>query len=424
MHNENIKLSEQDRLLQIQENCASRSRRCDLVTLILTLGFIAIFALLFLILPDRDFSDQENRTLQQMPKLQSNFNGSLTERLAEGKVLDRLINGKFTAEIADYYADQFPARDFFVGLKGVAEVLQFKGGNNGVVLCNDGYIVTREDYADIDTVNANLAEIDEFADVMRENGVSVYLAMAGRPADVLESSLPALYPYENCEALWEAFRHEVNVLSSTRYIELLEPLKEAHQTSERQIYYRTDHHWTTHGAYLAYCEIMKAMGLEAYEPDDFDIEVVSDSFLGTTWSSGGMKWIAADEMVYYRFADDMEYTTTLEGEYSFDGFYDRSYLDKKDQYSSFLSGNHARVDITKKGDEKREKLLLIKDSFAHSAVPFLARHFDLVILDPRYFKESCAELIREEEIDQVLILNYIGSVTSTNIYSILGLGLN
>ena len=417
-------LSEQDKLLLIQQKCAKKSRSCDIVTLILTLGLIVVFTLLFWILPDKNFSEQENRVLQQLPKIQSNFSGSFMERLTEGKFLDRLVNGKYTAEIADYYADQFPARDFFVGLKGISEAAQLKGGNNGVVICEDGYIITREDYPDANTVSANLAAIEEFSAVMESDGVLVYLAMAGRPVDVLESSLPALYPYESSEVLWKRFRDESNRLESTRYIELLEPLKAAHEAGEQQIYYRTDHHWTTHGAYLAYREIMSAMGMEAYEIGDFEIEVVSDSFYGTTWSNGGMKWIGADEMVYYRFGDDMEYTTSVaDTGISFDSFYDRSYLEKKDKYSSFISGNNARVDITKKTGEKREKLLLIKDSFAHSAAPFLARHFDLVIIDLRYFKESCAALVREEGIDRVLILNYIGSNTSSNVHSILKFGL-
>ncbi|MBO5274281.1 MAG: hypothetical protein J6I45_06685, partial [Clostridia bacterium] len=197
------------------------------MTLILTLGFIVVFTLLFWILPDKNFSEQENRVLQQLPKIQSNFSGSFMERLTEGKFLDRLINGKFTAEIADYYADQFPARDFFVGLKGISEVAQLKGGNNGVVICEDGYIITREDYPDADTVSANLAAIEEFSAVMESDGVPVYLAMAGRPVDVLESSLPALYPYESSEVLWKRFRDESNRFESTRYIELLEPLKAA-----------------------------------------------------------------------------------------------------------------------------------------------------------------------------------------------------
>ncbi len=420
----NTNLSEQDRLLMIQENCAASSRRCDILTLVLTLGFIAIFSMLFWIIPDKDFSEQENRVLQQLPRIQSNFSGSFTERLTKGKFLDRLANGKFTSEIADYYADQFPARDFFVGLKGVSEAAQLKGGNNGVVICDDGYIVTREDHIDFDTLSANLAAIEEFAVAMEDEDVPVYLAMTGRPADVLENILPAFYPYENCQKLWNRFRGEVNALASTHYIELLEPLKAAHEAGERQIYYRTDHHWTTHGAYLAYCEIMKVMGVEAYGIEDFEIELASDSFYGTTWSSGGMKWIGADEMVYYRFEDDMDFTTTIiDTGVSFDGFYDRSYLEKKDQYSSFISGNNARVDITKKDGKEREKLLLIKDSFAHSVSPFLARHFDLVIIDLRYFKESCAELVREEGIGRVLILNYIGSNTSANVHSILKFGL-
>jgi hypothetical protein len=108
---------------------------------------------------------------------------------------------------------------------------------------------------------------------------------------------------------------------------------------------------------------------------------------------------------------------------SFHGFYDRDYLDKKDKYGSFLSGNNARVDITRPGEPNRPKLLLIKDSFAHAAVPFLAYHFDIIMLDLRHFiDESVARLVVRENIDRVLFLHNMHNFSEDDTFGILGFG--
>ena len=169
------------------------------------------------------------------------------------------------------------------------------------------------------------------------------------------------------------------------------------------------------------------MGVEPKEFDFFNPEPVSDEFYGTTWSSAGMKWIEPDEMYYLRYdGDDSDYVTTIvDTNTSFNGFYDRSYLDKKDKYASFISGNNALVTIEKVNnvEEGRQKILLVKDSYAHSLAPLLAVHFDLVIVDLRYYKESTINLYVEENCDQALVMSYLGSVCEANVFEMFKLGL-
>jgi hypothetical protein len=185
-----------------------------------------------------------------------------------------------------------------------------------------------------------------------------------------------------------------------------------------QLYYKTDHHWTTLGAYYAYVEIIKSFKEENMEPlplSAFTREIASDEFYGTAWSKAGMKWIPPDVMEYFRYEGDEDFVTAIiDKNESFSGFYDRSYLELKDKYSSFISGNNARVDITKKqnpGDPPRPKMLLAKDSFGHSIAPFLAIHYDLIILDYRYYKKSAAQLVFDEKIDRVLFLHNLGNLS-------------
>ncbi len=418
-----------DELFALQMKLADEAKGADRVGMALFLAFIFVLGALIFILPDKAFSEQENRALQQRPKLQSNFDGSLIERIQEGKFLDKYFSGDFSEDVADYYADQFPVRDFFVGLKGVTEIAMLKGENNDVVLGADGYLLSRMDNPKIDNVIKNYDASAAFANRLSENGISVTFAAAGRVIDVAEDKLPALYPVDTLYAPWDALDDRANEThvggaedyTDMLYLDLLTPLKAASEAGE-DVMYRTDHHWTTHGAYLAYVELMKLWGMEALPESAFTVETVSDAFYGTAWRNAGMKWIEPDTMEYYRFDGDEDYTMTIHDDSTvIGGFYDRSYLEKTDKYSSFISGNHAYVTIEKNGGEDRERLMLVKDSFGHSLAPFLAYHFDLEIIDLRYYKSSTAALAAETGCDRVLIINNMDSLTSASTLGMLGM---
>ena len=154
------------------------------------------------------------------------------------------------------------------------------------------------------------------------------------------------------------------------------------------VYYKTDHHWTTLGAYYAYCAIMEQYGLEPYPLESFTREQVSDAFYGTTYSKGGFKFIAPDEMKFFHhdtLTPDLFKTTVYNGKlevaFESEAFYDRSFLTKKDKYSAFLSGTNTLTTVERTDGVERPKMILIKDSFANSLAPFLALHFDLEIVN-------------------------------------------
>jgi len=411
------KLTDQEKLLELQFRLSAKSRFVDIAVIVVFLAVIYVFAILIYILPDSEYSEQENRYLKLFPEFDS----------------ESIIDGSFTESIADYYADQFPLRDFFVGIKGVVETAFLKGENNGAAIGDNGYIVERKDYPNYEVFDKNLNSISDFAEAMKKTGIPYYVAFAGRSQDVNSIYLSPFFPTERSDKIWN---YAENMFSSNyylKYIDLCEPLKAAVNTSyseknDSQYYYRTDHHWTAEGAYLAYKNIMEVMGYEWLDESFFTPELVSESFYGTTWSSAGLKWIEPDSIYYYRYdGDDTDYTTTIaDSGVSFCGFYDYSYLEKKDKYSSFIGGNHARVDVVKtlNAESERKKLLIFKDSFAHSIVPFLAYHFDLVLIDLRYYKEKPINAVIDSGADMVLVLNSIGSITETDMYSMLNYGLS
>ncbi len=414
---------EADALFDLQMKLSEKTKGSDRVGLGLFLAFIFLFGALIFIIPDKDFSEQENRKLQQFPEIQSKFDGSLIERIKAGKFLDKYFSGDFSEGIADYYADQFPARDFFVGLKGVAEIAMLKSENNDVVLGSDGYLLSRMDNVNCENVVKNYTAAEEFAVRMQALGIPTTFAVAGRVIDVMQSALPALFPTELLRQPWDALVGTVRDGDTMDYLDLEAPLRARAENGEA-VMYRTDHHWTTYGAYLAYTELMKSWGMEAeiLPLDAFTVETVSDAFYGTAWRNAGMKWVKPDTMEFYRFEGDEDFTMTIhDNGNTFAGFYDRSMLEKTDRYSAFISGNNAYVTIEKNDGGDRARMMLIKDSFGHSLAPFLAYHFDLEIVDMRYYKMSVASLVKETGCDRILLINNMDSLTGAANLGMLGM---
>ncbi len=380
-----------------------RQRKFSAADIVSVLGLLIIIyglALTMLITPDKSFSEDENRVLQTLPPFS----------------IQSLINGKFTKNIASYCSDQIPLRNAFVGTKAVAETIFTKRENNSVLLGKDGYIIAKTDYTNFAVMDRNISAIEYFENVC---GVDLRVAVAGRSQDVLLSYIPSLYPAQ--EVSDAAFAHLSGNLDTVQ-IDLLTPLRERTAAGE-YVYYRTDHHWTTLGAYYAYVEIISSYGIEPYPFEHFTREVVSEEFYGTTWSKAGMKWIAPDSMEFFRFdGDDKFVCETVDSGTVIEGFYDRSYLNKKDKYSAFIGGNNGRVKIYSASDEPRETLVLIKDSFGHSLAPFLAMHFDLDVIDLRYYKLPVADVIAESGAEKVLIIYNMDSLVSASNLTMLTVG--
>jgi len=375
---------EQKKYLDIEKKYQKENRALNIALTAVFFAFIYIFALLFWILPDKDVSAEENRALASAPTFS----------------FEALSNGSYTADFATYMADQFPARNFFVGMKALSERALLKGQNNGVIFADNGYLVTRFDKTDNETLSKNIEYISDFAKAASNGGIDVTTAVAGREIDVASSVLPKSYGTDSSDAAWSIIDASFKE-NGTDYIDLKAPLKECFDAGE-YVYYKTDHHWTSLGAYRAYCAISESAGITPESVERFKRETVTDSFFGTTWSSAGAKWVKPDSIEFFRYDgdDDLE---TDRGDEKFDGLYKTSYLDEKDKYSAFLGGNAARINITSKNGE-REKMLVVKDSFFHSLAPFFAKEYDLVIIDLRYYTDSVAELCRNESIDKALVL--------------------
>ena len=405
---------EADLLLEKQLELKDKSGFANVLTAVLCFGFIFVFAVLFWIVPDKEMSESENRVLAGFPEF----------------TRESFLSGDFTADFATYMADQFPVRDFFVGVKAVSETVQLKNQNNDIFVTGDGYLIDRNDYfhevesaADRITaknIEKNIGYTAFFEKKMDELGIQCVTALVGRKQDVYTGKLPNQYGSKYSDELWEYIENT----AKAEGLDILNLRSHLAGLEADGLYYRTDHHWTTDGAYEAYVKIMEAFGDEPFAKEDFYLEAATDEFYGTTYQAAGVKWIKPDTINYYRYEGDEKLTlrildapnkegkrnydgfegVTFDGDYAvFSGLYVRDYLKVTDKYSSFIGGNNPYCEIVLEGEE-RETLVIAKDSFAHSIAPFLARHYDLAIVDFRSFQFSVKDLCEAIGADKALVL--------------------
>ena len=172
-----------------------------------------------------------------------------------------------------------------------------------------------------------------------------------------------------------------------------------------QVFYRTDHHWTTLGAFYGANALLETWGIEPLRVEDFTPETASDSFNGTLYSQSGIHWLRPDSIEFWSKEDGLTVTSWRTGKPEPASLYDRSYLDVKDKYSAFLGGNQPLCVIKNENLPEGEKVLVIRDSYADSLAPFLAQRFaEVHLLDLRYYRASAAQYAEKHGMDRIAVL--------------------
>lgn len=350
-----------------------------IVLFLLPLFLVPVF---MFISPDREFSENENRYLAQAPSLS----------------LRGLFSGEFMEDTEKYMDDQFPLRDFWTSAK--TELLLASGSReiNGVYICDDGYLIERWDDTALDTelYLENLRRIEALAG--RHPEIDFSFMPVPWAGDVQEELLPANAPRIDQDWLYSQAEES---LSLTELIDL-RPVFEQHR--EDQLFYRSDHHWTSYGAFLAYSLWAESRG-GTVELSDYQVETVTENFLGALYSKVLDPGCPEDSIQLYLKAGEPAYTLSLNyGKSSGDSLYDMEKLDEKDKYLVFQGGNYPEMSIVTE-NKNGQHLLILKDSFANSFLPFLISDYESIhVIDPRYFNRDLEEYMAEKGINHCLQL--------------------
>lgn len=341
---------------------------------------------------DRAFSERENRPLDQMPEWSwANF-----------------ISGKFTVRFEEYMSDQFVWKDDWVTLKAMSERVLLKQENNGVFFGKDGMLIEPFEKPS-EQFDKNMAYVKKFATYAES--IQSYLLLAPTAIGLYEDRLPLFAQTADERDAFETAKEELAPV-----IDVIDVYDTLESHKNEQIYFNTDHHWTMRGAYLAYREAAKVLGVQPYDEGDFRIETVSDNFYGTLHAKVNAIGIKPDKIeVYVPTFETTQTVTYTDGQKS-DSLYEWDYLEKNDQYSLFLGGNHPLVTI-KTGVGNGRKLAVVKDSYAHALIPFLANHFEEIhVLDLRYYHSDVLLYMNDQNISEVLFLYNVANFTKdTNV---------
>ena len=356
-------------------------RRFNRMLTITLLIFLAVFSLLPAFWPDRSFSEAENRMLQQKPRL----------------TWDNLISGKFSIAAEKYLDDQFVFRDLWVSVKSAAELVLQKKDNNGVYFGKDGYLLQKPAALNEELLAENIVCVNRFAESIPAR---VYFLPAPSSVQILHDRLPRFA--EPRQKLEQLYLIREQLAPDIHFIDTAAALA-AHK--EEYIYYKTDHHWTSRGAYYAYREAGRVMGFRPLELNDFLIEQACDDFYGTLYAKSGHRFVQPDAIELFEPKKKLSYRVKYVQEKRTAGsFYAIEHLQKKDKYAVFLDGNHPLIRITAQNDTRR-KLLVVKDSYANTLVPFLANHYEEIhMIDLRHYNAPLAPYIEQYGLSEILFL--------------------
>lgn len=373
-------------------------KKSDYIIVMFFLIFIYGIAFANIFTKDRSYSEAEKRMLAQKP---------------EFRVAD-IVSGKYMEDFETYITDQFVARDLFVDVKSVSEKALGKRINNGVYYGKDGYLIEQFASVDEELLKKNVVAVQKFAE---NTSANVSLAIIPGSVEInrekLSGALPDIDQKELIDKIYDDMSGS-NITCVDMYSSLWE-----HR--EENLYYRTDHHWTSLGAYYGYRAYAEAVGLVPTELEAYKEQVRSEEFYGTLYSKAGAFWIAPDSISTYVDEEGIV-VEHIEGETTKTGtLYDMSKLSGSDKYSMFLGGNQPLA-IIKNSQNNQSKLLVIRDSYSDSLAPFLTGHYsEIYMWDFRYNKESVSTFIEENDIEQVLICYSMDNFSEdTNISFVLG----
>lgn len=357
-------------------------------SIILGLCFAAVLGAVFMInllTPDKDFSEEENRMLQDAPAFS----------------LSSYMEGRYESRLETYANDQFLLRNAFIRVKTACDVTMGKVEANGVYRSRDSYLMEGITPPSDKGMEKQLEGLAAFK--KRHKGMAMYFLLAPNAANILRDKLPAFAVTEDQNRYMDQFFAEIEKLG-------YEPLDvrdtlSAH-AGDTQLYYKTDHHWTTDGAFLAYKQAARTMKLR--DAVSYKRYVVKNDFRGTLASKSGFVNGENDSLTIYMPDKDKDYRNSViyypDTKTKTTEFYQLENLNTKDAYTVFGGSNHPMYTI-KTPVDTGEKLLLIKDSYANSMIPFLAQNFrEIVVVDPRYYFEDIEALMKKEGITQVMFL--------------------
>ncbi|WP_411675871.1 DHHW family protein [Caproicibacter sp.] len=350
--------------------------------------------------PKQTFSENENRVLEPTPV----------------PTLDTVLNGRFMKSAENYVGDHFPLRNTFVTLNTAEQLLLGKrdlAANYGSTPAEGGVYFGKNDHIYEVLLPDKTGIFQKNAEALAEFAEKSGLRLTILPVPSGSQEQPENLPYSvpNHDQHQELEELEQAVGGKAKVVDLFSILS---LKTGRDYYFKTDHHWNTEGAYVGYRALADAMDFDSLPQSAFIYQAVPQPFYGTLYSKAVNTWQKPDTLVLPH-AKEKSAVTQVTGKITHQGIYWDQYLNSKDKYSVYLGGNPS-VTVVKNPEAKGGKLLLIKDSFANSMIPYLSQNFsEIHMIDLRYYNLDIYKYIQQNGIDQAAAIYSIKQLCDVSI---------
>lgn len=352
---------------------------------------VILFTVIDIINSPNEFSELENRKLSQMPILS----------------LKSYIDTSFSSDYEKYINDQFFLRDNWIDLKSRIEYLLGKRENNDIIFGKENYLFKKFITFNDEMLENNLNSIITFTNNYNKE---VDFFIIPNSYAVYDELTPRYLPLVDQLSLINSINSYLS-LKSNDHINTINVAEELLKNKDDYIYYKTDHHWTSYGAYLAYLAYMDYLGLEIVDINNLE-KITINNFLGTYYNRS--KYFKAD-------SDFITYYNILGLHIEIDGKEKLSLMDLdkfkgSDKYSAFLWGNNGLTKVINENiseERKGSSILIFKDSYANSFIQFLSYNYEIIdIIDLRYFKESIRNFMKDKDYNEILIMYSFNNLSS------------
>lgn len=384
-------------------------KKMRLVITICFIAFVVGISAAGFLEKDREFSPNENRYLEELPKFS----------------WEDVLDGRFQENLEEYLRDQIWGRDQWITVKTAVQKATGNTDIGGAYVGKDGYDFEKIVPEDIDDsqVQRNIVAVQDYFDMASETIAKDRLSFLLVPTSglVMEDKLP-----KNAR-LFDQSSYIEQVQNAMQDYSFIDVRRELCAQSDEYIYYRTDHHWTTEGAYIACEKWCQSMGLTIAPKENLEQIVVAEDFRGSLYSKILDVDSAYDSIWIYTPAGESldtvnTYKVTVD-EKEPGVIYDVGKLAEKDKYAFFFGGNYGQVHIEGGTQEaKGRNLLVVKDSFANAFVPLILDQYDnIYMVDLRYYNGDMESYLAENDITDVLVLYNISNfVSDKNLYKLNG----
>lgn len=304
------------------------------------------------------------------------------------------------------------------GNGAVAKMLHMRGyySDLGIYITDDLSIISKSDQTTTDYEYQQMCQFKDFLDQQ-----DIQLLYVNAPVKYLDDSVFQKefgldsYSNQNSDKLLSRMKD-----ADIECLDLREEIKQDHMEIS-QMFYRTDHHWTTRSGFWATRKIAETLNdkfgyhidMALYDESQYRITEYSQKWLGEQGRKIALSYAGLDDYTFMepKFSTDLTfYNKDQKQEGDFGILVDKTRLnsdqdvyDAQSLHYTYLPGVTSTAEI-QNHKKKSGRVLLLADSYMHVVMPFLSLGVsDLSMCAPRYYR-GVRKLIKERKVDTVVIL--------------------